>query len=73
MSIAEKGALMTDLCGGERANPVLPAQVHRCVIRVGWHVVHACHCGLTWRVGDEEQVDNVRRAARSAALDRGAP
>lgn len=50
------------LCGAKWHNDHLADLPHRCVIRLGWHVNHACHCGAMQRVSDDEHVHIARRA-----------
>ena len=56
---------MTEVCGIGWPNTDLPDLPHSCVIRVGWHVNHACHCGAILRVTDADQVENARRHGRA--------
>jgi hypothetical protein len=51
-------------CHAAWPNVDLPDHPHRCAVRAGWHVNHACHCGAVLRVGDEDLIDNARRSGR---------
>ncbi len=57
---------MTDTCAISWPNGELPDLPHACVIRPGWHVRHACHCGATARVTDDEHVLIARQAVTVA-------
>lgn len=55
------------LCCSTWDNTELEGLPHRCVIRLGWHIVHACHCGASRRVTDEEHVQIAHDLARTTA------
>lgn len=53
------------VCDWTWDNTDLPDLPHRCVIRLGWHIKHCCHCGAVEMVTGEENVRQIRLTENS--------